>query len=129
MSVSTVLVYLGELLTDSDWGLKPLDPVTNADMIGIFGATAGNLLFKCPFASFEMYKFVKTEDCCIGLVAKASAVTDEIHFVEGSAILFIFHKTWSKENHYQLVGGCYIHRLMDGQIFELGLPKTDAWID
>ncbi|KAI4254522.1 MAG: hypothetical protein LQ352_003056 [Teloschistes flavicans] len=67
--------------------------------------------------NIELYRKVPfvTKTGYIGLGHENMVVGDEVHLVQGSDTPFILRNT---DGRYELVGGTYVHGIMDGELFD-----------
>jgi hypothetical protein len=70
-------------------------------------------------------RMIRTEKNLLGLGPSIAEVGDEIWFLQGAAVPFLFRKM-SNGNH-ELLGEAYVHGFMQGEIFTVGgMKKKDA---
>lgn len=61
------------------------------------------------------YKLCETRTGPVGLVPIDTTVGDSIYVFTGGAITFILRLGAGLKRKFQLVGGCYIHGIMNGE--------------
>jgi hypothetical protein len=66
-----------------------------------------NLSEICPYR-----RFVVTKTKIMGLVPEETQIGEEIFLLLGGQVFYVLRPA---KDHYQLIGECYLHGLMDGQ--------------
>ena len=60
----------------------------------------------------------------MGLVPRTAQVGDEICVFLGGYVSFVVRRIHGKEE-FELVGECYVHGIMDGEVMQMDLPIED----
>lgn len=76
--------------------------------------------FIAPYRSSAGRKFFIAENGCVGLCPMVAAVGDHIRVVSRACVPFVLRDTVDDAaDVYTLIGGCYVHDLMDGKALTL----------
>lgn len=67
----------------------------------------------------QNYKVGRTSGGYVGLVPLAAEVGDVIAVFEGGRVPFVLRGSVESPGMYRLVGGCYVHGMMNGEAFRL----------
>jgi Heterokaryon incompatibility protein (HET) len=97
-------------------GVVSLDERTNVDD-SLFESTVHHISF--------FRRFFITESGYFGFALSSVAVGDEVFLFSGGRAPFIVRKVDSTEE-YQVLGDCYLHGIMDGELLENG---DIEWLD
>ncbi|KAH8821389.1 heterokaryon incompatibility protein-domain-containing protein [Xylogone sp. PMI_703] len=68
------------------------------------------------------YKLCETKDGLVGMMPLDTQVGDSVFVFNGSRMPFVLRRCTDVEGRYQIIGGCYVHGMMKGEI--LG---SDKW--
>lgn len=81
-----------------------------------------NGYFKRLFPMMVMYKLCETRTGLVGMVPLNTEVGDSIFIFAGGALPFALRPNVDLYRKYQVVGGCYIHSVMNGEFM-----GSDRW--
>lgn len=81
-----------------------------------------NSYFKRLFSMIDMYTLCETRTGLVGMVPLDTVVGDSVYIFAGSGLPFILRPNAELQNKYEVVGGCYIHGVMNGE-----LVGSDKW--
>ena len=113
-------------IAPEDYGLQYRDcrqMVENLKIEGPFPRLEHvNSYFKRLVTIMARYKFCETRTGFVGIVPLNTMVGDSVYIFSGGALPFILRPSAGLKSKYQVVGGCYIHGIMDGEAV-----RTDKW--
>ena len=93
--------------------LRRFDPKQNFSQLPSY--------FQALMSNALSYQLCKTQSGLFGLVPNGSRLGDKIYLVAGSRIPFVLQPLSALEDKYRLVGGCYVHGMMNGEAMSSGL--------
>lgn len=67
-----------------------------------------------------IYDVCQTSNGMVGLLPKGAEIRDEIHVILGMHLPFVLRPVESPSGKHRLVGGCYVHGIMQGEVLESG---------
>jgi hypothetical protein len=81
-----------------------------------------NSYFKRLFPIMTQYKLCEARTGLVGMVPLDTMVGDLIYIFTGGTMPFILRPSAGLQSKYKVVGGCYIHGIMDGEAV-----RSDKW--
>ena len=69
-----------------------------------------------------MYKLCETRARLVRMVPVDTMVGDAVYIVTGNALPFILRPNATFQNKFQVLGGCYIHGIIIGEVV-----RCDEW--
>ena len=75
-------------------------------------------------AAVEGRRFAVTRKGYMGLVPRTAQLGDEICVFLGGYVSFVVRRIHGKEE-FELVGECYVHGIMDGEVMQMDLPREN----
>jgi hypothetical protein len=81
-----------------------------------------NSYFKRLLPMMVMYKLCETHAGLVGMVPLDTVVGDSVYIATGGAMPFILRSNSGIEGKFQVVGGSYIHGIMNGEAV-----RSDKW--
>ncbi|OWP05700.1 hypothetical protein B2J93_1749 [Marssonina coronariae] len=81
-----------------------------------------NLYYGCMVGIICRYRLCVTSSGLVGLVPMNTQVGDTICLFNGGAMPFIIRPSSEMEGAFRLIGGCYIHGMMEGEAL-----RSPAW--
>jgi hypothetical protein len=124
--------YVGD--PDSDWLVKVRNFSKEADSfilnresyMTLDGPLPGldntNSYFKRLFPIMTQYTLCEARTGLVGMVPLDTMVGDLIYIFTGGTMPFILRPSAGLQSKYKVVGGCYIHGIMDGEAV-----RSDKW--
>jgi hypothetical protein len=76
----------------------------------------------------KLYKLCRTQKGYVGLVSISTSSTDKIVIIRGAEMPFVLRPSEKRAGFYEFIGACYIHGLMQGEVFDLGYVESDILI-
>jgi hypothetical protein len=92
--------------------LKPEGPFPRLDDM--------NNYFKRLIPMMMYYKLCRTETGLVGMVPVDTRAGDSVYIFTGGALPFILRPNLGVGGKFQVVGGCYIRGIMNGEIMRSG---------
>jgi hypothetical protein len=90
---------------------------------GSFPSLEGtNSYFKRLFITMMCYKLCETQAGLVGMVPLDTMVGDSVYIFTGGTLPFILRSSAGLLSKYQVVGGCYIHGIMNGEVV-----RSEKW--
>ncbi|KAI8631317.1 heterokaryon incompatibility protein-domain-containing protein [Xylariaceae sp. FL1651] len=115
---------VGTRLTTATYRNIRVPPKTEEEESALLEAV--NISLHLPY--LEGRQVIITNDFRLGLAPEEARVGDSIAIMPGGALPYILRSC--HDNRWQLIGECYIHGCMDGQIAEKArLLNNDWWTD
>jgi hypothetical protein len=68
------------------------------------------------------YKLCETESGLVGMMPLDTMLGDSVYIFTGGALPFILRPVVGFQSKYKVIGGCYIHGIMDGEVV-----RSDKW--
>lgn len=81
-----------------------------------------NGYFRRLFPMMMIYKLCETESGLVGMVPLDTMVGDSVYIFAGGSLPFVLRPTTGLQSKYQVVGGCYVHGIMNGKVV-----RSDKW--
>jgi hypothetical protein len=85
-----------------------------------------NHYFREMFSMIQWYKLCETRTGLVGMLPINTIVGDSVYIFAGGGLPFVLRPSAELPNKYEVVGGCYIHGVMNGELVESDKRREDV---